>query len=166
MFNDVGQAPTFWTARGSSFVDVTLASPSMSQFIGDWKVRCDWTTSDHNSVDIRLKVPRGRGGGGTANTRFDIRRADWERFSESLANLLRSRLEVLGLQSADDVEKMADTLTIILNETCTASMLKKGISGSPTCGERKSSLSSSKRPIGLSVPSKKDEINPHTQRNC
>ncbi|KMQ90177.1 reverse transcriptase [Lasius niger] len=123
--NDVGQAPTFWTARGSSFIDVTLASPSISQFIGDWKVRCDWTTSDHNSVDIRLRVPRGRGGGGTANTRFDIRRADWERFSESLADLSRSRLEVLGLQSAEDVEEMANTLTIILNEACTASMPKK-----------------------------------------
>ncbi|KMQ93077.1 TRAS6 protein [Lasius niger] len=112
--NNVGQAPTFWTARDSSFIDVTLTSPSMSQFIGDWKVRCDWTTSDHNSVDITLRVPRGRGGGDTANMRFDIHRADWKRFSESLADLLRSRLEVLGLQSAEDVKEMTDTLTIIL----------------------------------------------------
>ncbi|KMQ93113.1 retrovirus-related pol polyprotein [Lasius niger] len=123
--NDVGQAPTFWMARGSSFIDVTLVSASMSQFIGDWKVRCDWTTSDHNSVNIRLRVPRGRGGGGIANTRFDIRRADWKRFFENLTDLSRSRLEVLGLQSAEDVEEMADTHKIILNAACTASMPKK-----------------------------------------
>jgi hypothetical protein len=58
VLNDAAQPPTYWTARESSFIDVTLASPTMSQFIGDWKVRQDWTSSDHNSVDIRVRVPR------------------------------------------------------------------------------------------------------------
>jgi len=31
--NDAGQPPTFWTTRGWSFVDVTLASPSINKFI-------------------------------------------------------------------------------------------------------------------------------------
>ncbi|KMQ87765.1 hypothetical protein RF55_12867, partial [Lasius niger] len=69
--------------------------------------------SDHNSVDIRLRVPREQGEKCIANTRFDIHQADWERLSKSLADLSRSKLGVLDLQSADDVEKMAETLAIV-----------------------------------------------------
>ncbi|KAL6416642.1 hypothetical protein ACFW04_013282 [Cataglyphis niger] len=124
--NDAGQGPTFWTARGSSFIDVTLTSPSMNQFIGDWKVRPDWTTSDHNAVDIRLRVPKGSGRDrGAANMRFDIRRADWERFAESLTDLSRSKLEVLDLCSAIRVEEMAETMAAVLTEACAASMPRK-----------------------------------------
>lgn len=124
--NVAAQGPTFWTARGSSFIDVTLASPSMSQFIGDWKVRCDWTTSDHNSVDVRLRVPKVSGNDrGAASTRFDTRRADWERFAESLSDLSRSKLEVLALSSADDVEGMAETLAAVLTRACEESMPRR-----------------------------------------
>ncbi|KAL6418735.1 hypothetical protein ACFW04_011829 [Cataglyphis niger] len=124
--NDAGQGPTFWTARGLSFIDVTLTSPSMNQFIGDWKVRPDWTTSDHNAVDIRLRVPKGSGRDrGAANMRFDIRRADWERFAESLTDLSRSKLEVLDLCSAIRVEEMAETMAAVLTEACAASMPRK-----------------------------------------
>ncbi|KAL6417402.1 hypothetical protein ACFW04_012773 [Cataglyphis niger] len=126
VINDAGQGPTFWTARGSSFIDVILTSPSMNQFIGDWKVRPDWTTSDHNAVDIRLRVPKGSGKDrGAANMRFDIRRADWERFAESLTDLSRSKLEVLDLCSAIRVEEMAETRAAVLTEACTASMPRK-----------------------------------------
>lgn len=60
VINNIGQGPTYRTARGASYIDVTLASPAMSQFLGEWKVRNNWTTSDHNSVDIRLRVPKAK----------------------------------------------------------------------------------------------------------
>jgi len=124
--NDAEQPPTFRMARGSSFIDVTLASPSMNKFIWDWQVRCDWTTSDHRAVDIRLRVPKESGGDrGAANTRFDTSRADWERFSETLTDLSRSQLEAIDLCSTVEVEKMAETLTVVLTETCIASMPRK-----------------------------------------
>lgn len=124
--NDAGQPPTYWTERGSSYIDVTLASPTMNQFIGDWKVRCDWVTSDHNSVDVRLRVPKAAGNDqGVAGGRFDVNRADWERFAESLANLSRSRLEVLDLTSATDIHVMADELGKVLRDASELSMPRK-----------------------------------------
>ncbi|KAL0103807.1 hypothetical protein PUN28_017844 [Cardiocondyla obscurior] len=126
--NRVGQPPTYWTPRGSSYIDVTLASPSMSRFIREWKVRCGWTTSDHNAVDIGLGMPKKSGGDRcVANSRFDVRRADWERFAGSLTDLSRSKLGVLELVSAEDVETMAETLEGVLLEACTAAMPRRRV---------------------------------------
>lgn len=124
--NDADQPPTYWTARGSSFIDVTLASPAISQFVGEWRVRQDWTTSDHNSIDIRLRVPRETGNDrATVSNRYDTRRADWEQFAESLRNSSESQLKGLELESRENVEIMAEKLTVVLQEACDASMPKK-----------------------------------------
>lgn len=126
VLNDAAQPPTYWTARGSSYIDVTLASPAISQFVGEWKVRRDWTTSDHNSVDVRLRVPRETGNDrATVSNRYDTRRADWEQFAESLRDFSESQLEGLNLESVGDVEIMAEKLTVVLQEACNASMPKK-----------------------------------------
>nr|XP_012215484.1 PREDICTED: uncharacterized protein LOC105667926 [Linepithema humile] len=126
ILNDAAQQPTYWTAGGSSYIDVTLSSPTMSQFIGEWKVRHNWTSSDHNSVDVRVRVPKVTGNDRGAETnRFDTRRADWDRFAENLRDLFRSQLEVLGLQSAEEVELMAQELTVVLQEACKSSMPRK-----------------------------------------
>lgn len=125
ILNRIEQGPTFWTARGSSYIDVTLVSSSMSQFVGEWKVRNEWSTSDHNSIDIRLRVPKKSDDRGTVNMRFDTRRADWEQFAETLTNLSKSRLETIEVSSADHIEELADTLATVLTEACTASMPRK-----------------------------------------
>lgn len=121
--NRVDQGPTFWTTRGSSFIDVTLVSPSMSQFVGKWTVREDWTTSDHRAVDIRLRVPRAGGSDRrAATTRFDTRRANWERFADDLVQMSQLRLEVLDLTSSISVEHMARELSDVLLHACSAAM--------------------------------------------
>jgi len=57
VLNDATQPPTFWTSTGSSYIDVTLASPTMSKFIGEWKVRQEWTSRPqlrgHQSVGAK-----------------------------------------------------------------------------------------------------------------
>lgn len=126
ILNDAGQGPTFETMQGTSFIDVTLASPTMIQFIGDWKVWRNWTSSDHNIIEIRLRVPRANGNERkSANNRFDISRADWEQFSKSLTDLSKSRLEVLDLNSQAEVEGMAVTLQEVIIEASEASMPRK-----------------------------------------
>lgn len=125
VLNRIEQGPTFWTARGSSYIDVTLGSSSMSQLVGEWKIRNEWSTSDHKSIDIRLRVPKRSDDREMVNMRFDIRRADWERFAETLTNLSKSRLETIEVSSADKVEEMAETLTTVLTEACTTSMPRK-----------------------------------------
>jgi len=56
--------------------------------------------------------------------RFDTR-ADWDLFSGNLRDLSRSRLEVLGLQSAEEVELIAQELTAVLQEACEFFMPRK-----------------------------------------
>jgi hypothetical protein len=126
VLNDSAQPPTYWTARGLSLIEVTLASSTMSQFIGDWKVRQDWTSSNHNSVDMRVRVPRESSNNRETETnRFDTRPADWDQFSASLSDLSKSQLEVLDLLSAESVELMTEKFTVVLREACEASMPKK-----------------------------------------
>jgi len=70
-----------------------------------------------------VRVPRAAGnerGGGTG--RFDTRLADWDLFSGNLCDLSRSRLEVLGLQSAEEVEFVAQELKAVLQEACESSI--------------------------------------------
>ena len=101
--NDAAQPPTYWTTKGSSYIDVTLASPEMFRFVGNWRVRTDWTSSDHNAVEIRLRAPKAAAGERRAgNTRFDTRRADWELYVKTLAEYSRQQLEPLELESAGD----------------------------------------------------------------
>ncbi|XP_036140820.1 uncharacterized protein LOC118644950 [Monomorium pharaonis] len=124
--NDTKQGPTYRSTRGSSFIDVTLASPSIRQFVRDWKVRSDWTTSDHSAIDIRLNVPKAAARTCiSSEARFDTNRANWEGFSESLVSLARTNLEFLSPSSKADVETMARTLSEIIIEACKASMLRK-----------------------------------------
>ena len=51
IINEFHQGLTFETRRGSSFIDVILVSPQISQLIGTWKVRQEWITSNHSRGD-------------------------------------------------------------------------------------------------------------------
>lgn len=124
--NDRSQPPTYWTTRGSSYIDVTLCSANMTRFIGEWKVRQDWTTSDHNAVELTLSVPKAEAGTQNSSTgRFNLLRADWEKFAEVLECLSKQRLEAIVIDSADRVEHLAKTLADVLTEACTQSMPRK-----------------------------------------
>lgn len=124
--NDASQPPTYWTTRGSSYIDVTLGSASMARFIREWRVQEDWTSSDHNALVITLRVPKATGNDQSLGpTRFNIKKANWERFSEILTDQSRSRLEVLELEAREDVDRMAESLTSVIIEACEGSMPRK-----------------------------------------
>lgn len=124
--NRIDQGPTFWTTQGSSYIDVTLGSPSMTPFIGEWKIRDNWTTSDHNAVDIRLRAPTAVANAeGAVARRFNVKRADWDLFASALIRLSETRLQGLPLSSVEEVETMAKTLTEVLTGACTESMPRK-----------------------------------------
>ena len=133
VLNKSHQGPTYSAIQGASYIDVTLASPSIASLIADkqWRVRDSWTTSDHNAIDIRLQVPkcraqeRGRNERTVQRQRFNTRKADWEKFVETLNRSSANRLEALPLTNIGVVEHMASTLTSVLYEACTESMPRK-----------------------------------------
>ena len=98
----------------------------MFRFVGNWRVRTDWTSSDHNAVEIRLRAPKAAEGERRAgNTRSDTRRTDWELYLKTLAEYSRQQLEPLELESAGDVEHVAATLTGVISDACSESMPRK-----------------------------------------
>lgn len=75
---------TFAGPRGNSNIDLTIATSVLSESVGEWKVIPSVTTSDHNVImyelslnNIMLATPLER--------RFDVAKADWVLFNESLA---------------------------------------------------------------------------------
>ncbi|CAK9834251.1 Retrovirus-related Pol polyprotein from type-1 retrotransposable element R1 (Fragment), partial [Anthophora retusa] len=124
--NDAAQSPTFTSTAGSSYIDVTLASPSILPFFRRWKVRCDWASSDHNAVEIRLMAPKAVGSEQSAEKpRFNTRRADWDLYSAKLSDLSRSRLEGIELDSPEKVESLASQLTGAIVDACSEAMPRK-----------------------------------------
>jgi hypothetical protein len=70
----------------------------------------------HNSVDIRVRVRESRAMTGELRP-IDLTHADWDQFSASLSDFSKSQLKVLDLQSTEDVELMAEKLTVVLRGT-------------------------------------------------
>jgi hypothetical protein len=76
-------------------------------------------------VDIRVRVPR-------ESSNRELRPIDLthvgpieDQFSASLNDSSKSQLEVLDLLSAEDVELMAEKLTVVLRQACETLMPKK-----------------------------------------
>lgn len=69
---------------GSSNIDVTLLTPSISSQLSDWTVH-DVTDSDHNVLTYTLGVGERAGQGPRIQCRFNTDRADWEKFAQSLS---------------------------------------------------------------------------------
>ena len=121
--NDAAQQPTYWTTKGSPYIDVTLASSKILRFVGNWRVRTEWKSSDHNAVEIRWRAPKaGAGERRAGKTKFDTRRADWELYVKTLPEYSLQNLEPLELESTGDVEHMAASLPGVITDACSESM--------------------------------------------
>jgi len=91
-----------------------LGVPSNKPIIDTWKVRREWTTSNHSPVEIGRRTPRTANDRRTASIhRFDIRRADWIQWEPERS---RSRLGILGPKSAEEAEIMAEELQEVILE--------------------------------------------------
>ena len=123
--NQKSQPPTYETENGESYIDVTLFSQSMSDYIREWKVRRDWTCSDHNAIEIRIAAPSTSNDHLAEASRFNVEKADWKKFNQSLTDISASVLEPVPLRSREDVEAMARTLTGALTDACQRSMPPK-----------------------------------------
>ncbi|CAI6359423.1 unnamed protein product [Macrosiphum euphorbiae] len=86
---------------GSSSIYVTLSTQATARGVTNWLVS-DVTDSDHRllnyTVDIAPNTSQGF-------KRFDVRRADWDSFSQELA------ISVLSVQTTVGVNEHASTLT-------------------------------------------------------
>ena len=74
-----GQSPTFLTCRAESIIDVTLASPNVSNLIKNWKVWEKLVFSDHRRIDFDLDLSIVK----SKPTR-NYRKIDWDLFNKEM----------------------------------------------------------------------------------
>ena len=127
--NDVG-LPTFSSSRGSSHIDVTLLSHQLWPSLDAWRVRQDWTTSDHAVLEIVLRAPTKRRL--VRTTRYNLKRANWTSFVGSAELALMDT--DLFLRSPQDVNTLANEVTSAIQQAAAASIPKKPCSQNPFRG--------------------------------
>lgn len=130
VLNESGNPCTYSSPTGNSNIDVTLVTPEAQCLIRKWKVQVNWTSSDHRAIVIEM----GRSAGGDHlnqpppnRARFDIRRADWQRFQEVLQS---ERDEIaktpILIENREDVERMALLVEETIVSACQAAIPPKG----------------------------------------
>jgi len=86
---------------GSSNIDVTLSTQATARGVTNWLVS-DVTDSDHRLLSYTVDIAPSKS---QESKRFDVRRADWDSFSQELA------ISVQSVQTTAGVYEHASTLT-------------------------------------------------------
>lgn len=120
VLNKENNPPTFSTVNGESRIDVTLSGPRVSTQIEKWKVRPDWSTSDHRCIEIQIKNNRVQGRGNIKLNRFNVKTANWDKFRDTLYNNIETRKEEIA--ESDNINGKVNILNEIVHTASVASM--------------------------------------------
>lgn len=112
---NTGAEPTCLRAQGTSIVDLSWATPNLAQMVTKWEVLDITTLSDHAYIKIEIA---GKGGRVAVQRpiqlkfpRWNWKKADWEKFQESLLWSASSNLNIIQGQitAAEDIASKLDT---------------------------------------------------------
>lgn len=79
--------PTFWRANGESFIDITIASQSMANFVRNWRVADEETLSDHNYITFDLTIISSAiNHTPYSDLRYNTKYANWDSFRNFILN--------------------------------------------------------------------------------
>ncbi|KAI4472524.1 hypothetical protein M0802_016736 [Mischocyttarus mexicanus] len=107
VINKASENYTFDNTRGQENIDVTVVSCNCLRLIRKWRVHSSETTSDHNLITFIIKTSSNvifR----LKNSRFNVKKADWEKYRNKLVELTHSCIRVddaiSATETASDVE--------------------------------------------------------------
>lgn len=124
VLNEPGNPPTFQSHNGISRIDVTLASMQVISSTRSWRVREGLTTSDHNMITFStFSVPTSQYI--QQQPRFNSKKANWDKFLNTLAEEKLNRLSNLRLTTAENVEAAAVAIHSAIVCACEASVKRK-----------------------------------------
>lgn len=83
--NELSETHTFDNIHGQANIDVTLASNPVINKVKNWRVLPNQTLSDHNLIRYDIETTIGTIHC-TKGSRFNIKRADWEKFADAITN--------------------------------------------------------------------------------
>ena len=123
VLNDPAQGPTFDSPMGQSFIDVTLANRGGAMAISNWKILRYSTISSHNMISFSLTSRREATQHQPSSGRYNLNRANWEKFQLSLTRCLEpTNSPITGDR---EVEKLARSVTRAIHRAATASIPRK-----------------------------------------
>ncbi|KAL6416583.1 hypothetical protein ACFW04_013336 [Cataglyphis niger] len=115
---NTGSDPTCIRAQGCSIIDLTWASPGLVRYISSWQVLDLSTLSDHVYIVVKFDNNRQVEYNQTKKKicRWNWKKADWEKFQDSLLWSCTSNLSNIEIEP--DVDKIADTLDAEMKMAC------------------------------------------------
>lgn len=93
-----GVEPTFVVGSKQSVIDVTLASAEIAKFVGDWKVMCEETLSDHRRIRFFIQCDRPAPKYGR-----NLQKTNWSVYDQELQQ--RIGLWIGRVRTVDDIER-------------------------------------------------------------
>lgn len=124
VINKPSSTHTFSNIHGSSNIDVTFANPTCFNRIHNWKIHTNSTSSDHNLITIDVKTGNNNSASTTPATRYNTKRANWDRFGELLRNKLNNS-EMLRRGDDMDPDALVTELEHIITKTSDETIPKK-----------------------------------------
>ena len=113
--------PTFVTSNRQEFIDITIATLYIGNFIKDWHVTEEVSCSDHRSIRFTVM-----GINHSAEIFRNSRRTNWESFRTDLSGCLRVMPDKIN--NFTDVEIAAkqfqDAIVLAYNENCPLTVRK------------------------------------------
>jgi hypothetical protein len=121
--------PTFWRTNGESFIDVTIASQSIANFVYNWRVADEETLSDHNYITFELNFISSAVYHTAYNDfRYNTKFANWDSFKTSILNNYSNSITYKSPKTPQEIDLTISELNQLINKACNSSMkLKKKI---------------------------------------
>ncbi|CAK9816584.1 Retrovirus-related Pol polyprotein from type-1 retrotransposable element R1 (Fragment) [Anthophora quadrimaculata] len=115
---------TYDNTRGKSNIDVTLATSTAFGDIAEWEIQTDNTTSDHNTIKITIDSLTSDNHKPII-TRYNIKRANWNKFEETLQTEMNNLDTPTDSHGEIEVETLAGKITKAIHAASDIAIPKK-----------------------------------------
>ena len=129
-----GNIPTFDTVRGAnrltSYIDVTACTDDLLKHVEAWRIDESATSSDHNTIILKIKLRKSRGTIISRSTRiYNTKKADWTKFREKLLITLEQNYitdtKIKLINNKTDIDRIVEKYIKIINTVCEETIPKK-----------------------------------------
>lgn len=123
--NEAGNPSTF-CHNGESCIDLTLATRGISNRIKNWRVRTEWTSSDHRGITFEISSCLNRVSATDGEKRFALRKANWGLVTAQMYAEWIQMNPTPVLSSGEDIETFTNTVTNSITKVCNMTIPIKG----------------------------------------
>lgn len=120
--------PTTFSSNGNSNIDLTIVNGALLGSIVGWRVRENWTSSDHRVITFELSnAPQNSPLASNKIPRFAIKIADWGLFARQLVGSWDSVEALPEINSIEEIDDRVELITTQLTSVCNNSIPKKRV---------------------------------------